>query len=917
MSDQTHLSDLTPEEAILHEVSVKLLSSADCREVLDLIAYHAVRLLGAGKASINLAEDGRLRTVAKYIEPDGYFEFLRSKQMGAHPLPPDTHPHMYETLRTGRPRIVRSQTIHDLKARVLGGAPQQRPEIFYILEPLRLEEEVLGVAAVNLGRPELEAITARQRRTLEQLLSFAAVALRNARLIEELRVSEERFRALEAVAQVGILFTDARGHLTYANQYYCRIAGRQANELQGWGWAAAIHPEDRERISTEWERAAASGQHYSIHEYRFLHADGGVVWAWANTAPLHSAAGELLGHVAVVADITERKLSEEALRLSEERYALAQRAAHIGSWDWNILTGELKWSETVEPLFGLAPGQFGRTYEAFLRCVHEEDRPLVTGAVKACVEQGTGYDIEHRIVWPDGTVRWVSETGNVVRDAEGRALRMLGVVQDVTERIRRQQELEEANRRLEDALHYQRAVLDSLEEAVLSLDLEGRIVYVNPAASRLFGHSTEEFRGLRICDLRLEGGGCGAGGAPCLIERLEKTAASLCEREVEYRTKEGRYIYGRQTLTPLRDAAGRVIGAVVVVQDISGERRLESQAAYFAEKVDELLGHSPLVFVSQGMGEVVRQVELVARTDSTVLITGETGTGKELVARLIHEMSPRKDRPLVKVHCAALSPGLIESEFFGHEKGAFTGALARKIGRFELADGGTIFLDEVGDIPLETQVKLLRVIQEREFERVGGTRPIKVDVRIVAATNRDMEAAVEEGRFRRDLYYRLNVFPIRVPPLRERPEAIPVMAAHFARDCAKALGKTIEGIEAESLRRLKSYAWPGNVRELRNVIERAAITATGPVVRIGRLGAEPTAPATPAESLELAAHERRHVLSVLELVSWRIEGKGGAAEILNLNPSTLRSRLKKLGIVKPPRGHRANRRQAANIRGSN
>jgi transcriptional regulator with GAF, ATPase, and Fis domain len=292
----------------------------------------------------------------------------------------------------------------------------------------------------------------------------------------------------------------------------------------------------------------------------------------------------------------------------------------------------------------------------------------------------------------------------------------------------------------------------------------------------------------------------------------------------------------------------------------------------------------------------------VAGTDASVLISGETGTGKELVARAIHARSPRKDRPLVKVNCAALAPGLVESELFGHEKGAFTGASERRTGRFELADGGTIFLDEVGEIPLETQVKLLRVLQEREFERAGGSQTLRVDVRVIAATNRDLEKTIAEGKFRQDLFYRLNVFPLRVPPLRERKGDVPLLVHHFAQRHAARVGRPIAAVSDATLELLVRYPWPGNVRELENVIERAVILARGPVLEIdpavlGLPAAEPAGPnATPSADLSLAELERRRIVEVLSATGWRIEGEKGAAGRLGLHPNTLRSRIKKLRI---------------------
>jgi transcriptional regulator with GAF, ATPase, and Fis domain len=321
--------------------------------------------------------------------------------------------------------------------------------------------------------------------------------------------------------------------------------------------------------------------------------------------------------------------------------------------------------------------------------------------------------------------------------------------------------------------------------------------------------------------------------------------------------------------------------------------------------------------------DVLAQVGRVAPTDASVLVTGETGTGKELIARAVHSASPRKDKPLIKVNCAALPAGLVESELFGHEKGAFSGAIARRQGRFELADGGTIFLDEIGELPAEAQVKLLRVLQEREFDRVGGTAPIGVDVRVIAATNRDLLQEVRDKRFREDLYYRLNVFPIRLPPLRERRDDIPLLVHFLVNKFGPRVGKRLDGISRETMQRLQEYPWPGNVRELENVLERAVILAAGPTLEVApdllpapakpapeeraqaeiaggvpALAAAPQAPGQPLRRLE--AVERDHIVAVLRQTNWVITGPRGAATVLGLNPSTLRSRIKKLGISRSP-----------------
>jgi formate hydrogenlyase transcriptional activator len=371
----------------------------------------------------------------------------------------------------------------------------------------------------------------------------------------------------------------------------------------------------------------------------------------------------------------------------------------------------------------------------------------------------------------------------------------------------------------------------------------------------------------------------------------------------------------------LQEVANQVALAVenmTAYEEITAlKARLEHENVYLQEEIRrehnfvEMVGRSPALLTA------LRQVEQVALTDSTVLISGETGTGKELIARAIHGRSSRKSRPLVKVNCAAISAGLVESELFGHVKGAFTGAIDRRVGRFELADRGTIFLDEVGELPLDTQVKLLRVLQEQEFEPVGSNRTVRVDVRVIAATNRDLAEAMRAGRFRADLFYRLNVFPLTVPPLRERPSDVPQLVMFFLAQFGTKFGKRIDTVSEETMDRLVRYPWPGNVRELQNVIERAVVLSQGPLFDLdsdllpmsgvgagASVGARPTAPRraapkpgeSPSGHATLGEMERGHILAVLEETGWLIEGAKGAARILALHPNTLRSRMEKLGL---------------------
>jgi transcriptional regulator with GAF, ATPase, and Fis domain len=352
-------------------------------------------------------------------------------------------------------------------------------------------------------------------------------------------------------------------------------------------------------------------------------------------------------------------------------------------------------------------------------------------------------------------------------------------------------------------------------------------------------------------------------------------------------------------ITERRDYETRLRNALEEIRRL--QEQLQQEIVYLRQEVKSNQGHARIVGQSPAIRRVLTQVEQVASTQSSVLLLGETGTGKELFATAIHELSSRRNRPMVRVNCAAIPAALIESELFGREKGAYTGALARQIGRFEMADGSTIFLDEISELPLESQAKLLRVLQEKELQRLGSPKLVKVDVRVIAATNRDLAKAVAEGYFREDLYYRLNVFPITLPPLRERREDIPLLVWTFVEEFSKAMGKSVEAIAKSSLQALQHYPWPGNVRELRNVIERAMILASGPSLRIDL----PDAAAAPvARGLTtLAEAECEHIQRVLEATGGRIRGAGGAAEILGLKPTTLESRMAKLGLRRRPFNH--------------
>ena len=362
--------------------------------------------------------------------------------------------------------------------------------------------------------------------------------------------------------------------------------------------------------------------------------------------------------------------------------------------------------------------------------------------------------------------------------------------------------------------------------------------------------------------------------------------------------------FSRDDLDFLRQVASQVAlaveNALAYAQISDLKERLAQEKLYLEDEIRSELNFEEIVGNSEALRRVLKQVETVAPTDSSVLIYGETGTGKELIARAVHNLSPRSSNAFVKLNCAAIPTGLLESELFGHERGAFTGAITQRIGRFELANRGTVFLDEIGEIPLELQPKLLRVLQEREFERLGSTRTLRTDTRLVAATNRDLESMVSEQKFRADLFYRLNVFPIRVPPLRERPEDIPLLVRHFVQQFSRRSNKNIESISSDTMKALVRYDWPGNIRELQNVIERAVIVSAGSVLNVAIDDVRPRGNAERGSGTDmrtmLEETERRQILNALEQSRWIVSGPNGAAAALGMKRSTLQSRMQKLGI---------------------
>ena len=658
-----------------------------------------------------------------------------------------------------------------------------------------------------------------------------------------------------------------------------------------------IHDEDREGFTRLCDEILAGRPEANL-QFRWRAKDGRVLWAEAYLYPILEE-DAVTGLRGVALDITNRKRAEDELRQSEERLRLAQRAARVGTWDWNLITGESKWSEGIYKLLGLEPGDGNARVEDFVGFIHPQDRDRVLRNVESMIRNSEMYHDEFRIIRRDGGILWLASKGNAVRGDTGRAERMIGVNIDITDRKLAEEAVRQMEQRNQD-------IIRALPDLMFVQTADGVFLDYNASDTLDLLVPPEEFLGKNMRDVLPEE----------LAERLfvcfQRAKESGELQIIEYalpiggephwyeariiHTNTGHFLSIVRNVTERKRAEEAVKQAFVQVSEVKWQ--LEAENIYLQEEIRLEQSFNEIIGESEAIRQVFLKIERAAQTNITVLILGETGTGKELAARAIHKASHRKDKPLIKVNCTALPATLIESELFGHEKGAFTSATARQLGRFELANDGTIFLDEIGDLPPELQGKLLRVLEEGEFERLGSGKTIKVDVRVIAATNRDLQTEIKKGRFREDLWYRLNAFPVTMPPLRERKEDVPLLVEAFVRKHSKELGKTIKAITPATMRALRDYSWPGNVRELANVIERALINTEGEILSFADQFNPPQTVEFPFARQTLEDMERQYILRVLEETKGRIEGPKGAARVLGLNPSTLRTRMAKLGIRK-------------------
>ncbi len=751
---------------MLQDVSGEIVLEALMEKVLVLALEHA----GVLRGLFLLSQDGTQRVAAEGTAVRGTATVRLHDDVVPSMAPPDAV--LDAVARTLEPVV-----LNDVAAReplASDRALFERHVHSILCVPLTTAGELLG--ALYFEDPTPRAFTPARIEMLQLLAAQAAISLRHAHLLAEVRQTEQQARRraqeLELIIDgVPELIWRARsdGSIDFLNRRWIDFLGIADTIPRGsdpsFDWTTHIHPDDLGGVLAHWSTHLSSGETYE-HVSRMHRSDGQYRWHMARGFPHCDDTGAIVGWYGISVDIQDLTEAQEKIRQQDREL---RTLLEIVPQQIFVLGSDLRFEYANKAALEFT----GRTLEEVTTIedlwpsiFHSDDMPRVRAALRGLAE-GIGTEVEARMRRWDGEYRWHLSHSAALRDDEGRIIRWFATATDIDDRKRVEQRTQEEN----------------------------------------------------------------------LALREEVDKASMFE---------------------------------------------------------EIVGSSP------SLRAVLTNVAQVAPTDSTVLVTGETGTGKELVARAIHKRSQRASRPFVSVNCAAIPPTLIASELFGHEKGAFTGALQRRPGRFELADGGTIFLDEIGDLPPDTQLVLLRVLQEREFERVGSTRPMKVDVRVVAATNRDLKAAMESGAFRTDLFYRLNVFPIEMPPLRERAADISLLVAYFVDRYASQAGKTIRHVDKRTLDLMQSYRWPGNVRELQNVIERAVIICESDTVTVDPSWLSRDTARAPVRPLvdELTARQRQIIEATLAASSGRVSGPNGAAAKLGIPASTLESKIRALGIGK-------------------
>jgi len=731
------------------------------------------------------------------------------------------------------------------------------------------------------------------------------------------------------------------GSAEFFNRRWLDYAGISIEEARNWGWTAAVHADDRNRLADYWQSILASGQSGEI-EARLRRYDGEYRWFLFRAEPLRDDLGDIIRWYGANTDIEDRKRAEALLAAEKRTVEMIASGARlvdilenlcdtIDAQADNIISTVLLmdpdgmrlwpaagrrvpmgWVETTSPLLiGPCKGSCGTAAFLKQRVIVSDiaTEPLFVGYREAALNHGLRASWAQPLLSKTqqvlGTFGMHYTEPRTPSESDLRLIEAAGHIAVIAiEGERSQAALTKAFDEIAKSEAELRTIIDAIPQLIIAIGADGNFQYANQAVLEYTGLTKEETRSKRFVEVF----------HPEDSERLRDEREAAISRRIPFeyerrvRRRDGQYRWFLTQYNPLLDERGEVIRWYATGTDIDDRKQAEERTRQenFAlrEQIDQLFMFEEIVGCSVALKTVLSSIMKVAPTDSTVLITGETGTGKELIARAIHKGSQRADQAFITVNCASLPSSLIASELFGHEKGAFTGALQRRQGRFELANGGTIFLDEIGELPAETQVALLRVLQAREFERVGGTQSIRVDVRVVAATNRDLEDAMANGTFRADLFYRLNVFPIQMPPLRERKDDILTLLEYFVQRFGRKLGKTFSKIDKRTVELFRSYDWPGNVRELQNVVERSVIVSPDDVFCVDEAWLSSGSPKkrsgqyVPEPANGDSCRERQIIEAVLAESGGRVYGSNGAAAKLRIPPSTLDSKIKKLQIRK-------------------
>jgi PAS domain S-box-containing protein len=757
---------------------------------------------------------------------------------------------------------------------------------------------------------------------------------------EALRRSEGYLAEAQRLTHTGSYAWNVRTGVLFWSREMFSICDYEYQEM-GVSWPQfleRVHPEDRPQIEQR-ARMEASGKEWldSQIDFRIILPDGTIKHLHSVAHPVRDDSGEIAEVVGTVMDVTEQwkaraelenafeeiKQRTEALRRSEAYLAEAQKLTHTGSWAVRVpqmenAQGEAGqghevlprfgwnasyWSKEMYRIFGLDPGPTPPSYVELVRRRHPEDARDYTPVVEQAIRDRTDFEIDYRVLLPDSAAKYIHVVGHPVVNASGDVIELVGTAMDVTEQHEARAALQTAFEQIKAEETELRRMTDAVASYIYVLRPDGTALYAN--------QTVLDYTGLTLEDVQREDQRARVFH-PEDVERLRGERHEALARgkpfELEQRAlgKDGNYRWFLVRYNPLRDDQGHIVRWYATGTDIEdrkqAEERMRDENLALREQIDQAFMFEDIVGSSPALQTVLSSIVKVAPTDSTVLITGETGTGKELIARAIHKHSERSGQAFISVNCASIPSSLIASELFGHEKGAFTGAVQRRQGRFEMAHSGTIFLDEVGELPAETQIMLLRVLQERQFERLGSNRIITTDVRVIAAANRDLTAAIAAGTFRDDLFYRLNVFPIEVPPLRKRKEDISMLVEYFVKRYAEKTGKQIRKIDKNTLELCQSYPWPGNIRELQNIVERSVILCSGDTFWIEKAWLARVQPPRPELagplSDTLQNQEREMIEAALAECNGKVAGPVGAAAKLGIRRSTLDSKIKQLKIKK-------------------